>query len=114
MDIHPVLTFFNKVNEAQDIPELEQIAREVQSAVLSKILTDNKDIMILNLAIRMQTNSFLIIEEQSKEPNTKIVVIGNIDDFDPEEMQLKEMMDEERADLQGNVRLVEELKPEDK
>lgn len=114
MKVRPVLEYYSQIMSTETSTSLHQAELDVQSAVLGKILTDDIEIMMLNLAIKFKRNSFLIDELLETAGGTTVVVIGNPDDFDPEQMQLDEFHEEEYEDFKdGNVVSIRDFKKED-
>lgn len=98
-----MLLFYNQIINASDKDDLNDIDVEVKTSVLNGTLTDDRDIMILNLAIRLRHTEFTI-EDIEAEGRTTIIVMGGADDVDIEELQLNQLMKDELDELEeGNV-----------
>jgi len=105
MEESPLMTFYNQVMFAEDEDVLTEINAEIQSAVGTGELSDNKDIMILDLAVQNRTNYFMIMKTaEIARGETTIMFMGNPEDFDPEQLQLDELQEKELEDFKdGNV-----------
>ena len=89
---------------ATDEMEIHSLELEVQAAILSKVLTDEKDMMILNMALQIKSNYFLMKELIISGGGTTMIVVSSMDDFDPEEMQLEEFKEREFEEVKnGNI-----------
>ena len=107
----PVLELYHRIMCAKDESEMYDLQLEVQASVMSKVFTDEKDMMILNLALQVKSNYFLMKELlMSGGIGSTMIVVGNMDDFDPEEEQLKEFKEREFDDFkEGNVVLMKDF-----
>lgn len=112
MKVHPMLELYGKIIIAENEGVLKDLEIELQNMVLSKLLTDDRDIMTLNLALKMKEYEFKIYELEKKELGTTVIVVGNPDefmsefgsDFDAEQEQLDSFQQEELEDFKdGNV-----------
>ena len=102
MKITPTLEYYNRIMSASDEDDIVELNMEIQTAVLTEILTDDRDIMMLNMALQIKSNYFLM-KDMLLGGNTTIIVTGG-EDFDPEELQLEEFKDQELEDFKdGNV-----------
>lgn len=108
---HPVTELYNKIMLAASECDIYDLTKEVQFFIESKILTEERDILLLNLALQVKSNYVLMKEVMM---GTSIIVVGNSEDFDPEQMQLDEFHEQEFEDFKdGNVILMENFNKED-
>ena len=104
MKVTPVLEFYNSIMEAKTEEDIQMLNLEIKAAIISNILTDDRDIMTLNMALQIKSNYFLMKELMLTGGGTTIMVVGNPDDFDPEQMQLDEFAEQEYEDFKdGNI-----------
>ncbi len=110
MDNSLMIGFYNKIMKAKDQDEIDDIEMELELAILSKQITDSKDMMILNLALQVRGNFFTRKEIATNGGGTTIMMVGDADmfgdfgDFDPEEAQLEEFKQQEFEEVKdGNV-----------
>jgi len=101
MKEHPVLEFYDRIINAETPEDIYELSMEVKSASLSKILTDDRDIMLLNMALQIKSNFFLMKELANEDRGTTVVIMGNPEDYDPEQVQLDEFKDQEYEDFKG-------------
>ena len=80
--ITPTLEYYNRIMSASDEEEIVGLNLEIQSAVLTEILTDDRDIMLLNMALQIKSNYFLT--KDMLFGGTTMIVMGDVSDFDPE------------------------------
>lgn len=105
MDFEALLVFYNKIMYCENEKDLDEIETEVKEAILNKEIIDNKDIVILNLAIQVKNNYFLTNALSELTGNTIIMIMGSGSEiFDPEEMHLNEFKKQEFEEFKdGNV-----------
>lgn len=83
--------------------DVRLIADEMKTAVANKQITDQKDMILLNLALQVKTNYFLITNLISAGFGESLMVMMG-GDYDPEEEHLKQLYEEELDDVKdGNV-----------
>ena len=110
MEISLSLEFYNRIMEAEDECEIISLNIELQAVIMTEQITDSRDIMILNMALQIKSNFFLIKEMTLFGANTTIIM-GNMEDYDPEAMQLEEYQQEEFDDFKdGNVVMMKDFK----
>lgn len=105
MDITPLVEFYDRITNSVHRDEIDELETEVRIAVLNKDITDEKDIMILNLALNLKSLHFLLKETLLEiRDYTESQVGWDMGGVDPEEAQLKEFHDREIDELtEGNV-----------
>lgn len=100
----PLLIFYNKIMCAKDESDIEDLTMELQAAVITNTITDDSEIMLLNMALQIRSNYFIMKEVILGGGNTTVMIMGDVDDFDPEQMQLDDLYDKELDDFKdGNV-----------
>lgn len=101
--------FYNKIMDAEAEGEVVDLNIQIQTAVLCGEIVDEKEIMILNMALQIKSNFFLMREMMLTNSHT--IIMASIEDFDPEEMQLEEFQQEEFDDFKdGNVVMMTDFK----
>lgn len=102
MKITPVLELYNKIMYAMTESEISDLEMEIQYAVLNESINDDKDIMILNMALQIKSNYFIMKSMlfEGMGGTTVIFSDGNGEDFDPEQIQLDMFQQEEYEELQ--------------
>ena len=109
MELSQTVEFYNLIMCAETEGEVVDLTIKVQTAVLDGEIVDEKDIMILNMALQIKTNFFLMREIMLMGGAT--IIMGSLEDFDPEEMQLEEFQQEELEDFKdGNVVMMKDFK----
>lgn len=103
MKVTPTLELYNKIMHSMTQGEISDLEMEVQCAVINDIITDDKDIMILNMAMQIKSNYFLmkdLLFDGMGKSSTIIIMDGNEEEFDPEQIQLDLFKQEEFDELQ--------------
>lgn len=104
MDITEIL--YNKIMNVEDEADVDEVNAEIQASIMTGEITDSRDMMILNMALQMKSDHFVIKELLMFGANISASVImdDSFEDYDPEAMQLEEMHNEEYEDFKnGNV-----------
>lgn len=76
MTITPMLEFYDKVMHISTEAGLTEVETKIKEAVLNRTLTDDRDIMTLNLAIQLRYQHFILadlIEQVSNQKATTII-----------------------------------------
>lgn len=116
MDIDVTLEFYDRIMNSSNKATIGDLEIELKKAILGKEITDTKDIMLLNLALKTKQNEYKI-EELFEVPAQSMIVMDDIDQVneimnalfgeqvhDHEQAQLDEMLQEELDDFKdGNV-----------
>ena len=111
MKISLVTAFYGKIMCSENEGVLAGLNVEIQEMILGGELKEEKDMMILNLALQVKSNFFLMKELMMYGGGTTTIIMGGVEDFDPEEMQLEEFQQEEIDDFKdGNVVLMADFK----
>lgn len=100
---------FDQISKVANLNELHLIALEVQSSILEKKITEEKDIIILTLSIQVQTLSFKLQESQTEQdPTIYYIIMDN--DGDHETSQIQEFYEKELEEFRnGTVISMERL-----
>ena len=95
------LVLYNKIMFAENEDQLVDLTGEVQRSILKRKLDDIES-MMLNLALQVKANYFLIkTQELLSQEGMTVIFAGASDMFDPEEEQLKEMLEEELDEVKS-------------
>ena len=62
MDMTPLLEYYNRIICTKDEAEIHELNIEIQSAIMANIITDSSEIMLLNMALQIKSNFFLMKE----------------------------------------------------
>ena len=114
--ISTTLEFYDKIMHVNDEKQIINLTFEIKKAVINKKITNEIEIMMLNLALQIKTNNFSIesLEEIVSAPQTTIIITGEDNYYDPEEHQLNSFREEEIEYFKkGNVFPIKEIKEVD-
>ena len=103
MKISLALKLYNKIMCSMTESDISDLDIEIQTAIVNKTITDEKDIMILNMAMQIKSNYFLmkdLLFDGMGRSTTIIISDGNGAEFDPEQMQLDAFQQEEFDEFQ--------------
>ena len=110
MEMTVTVDYYHNIINSNSKEELEELNDRIQSDILGGKITDSMEMMILNLAIQTRTN-FLFSQELSITGGNTTIMIVDKDSFDPEQMQLDELKEEELEDVKnGNVVTMKDFK----
>jgi hypothetical protein len=111
MEITNTVEFYNKIINAESDSVLGDLLIQIQDSVLRKEITDEKDMMILNLAIQVKRSEFVINELIVSSVMDAIIE----EDFDLEQAQLEQFQKEEYDEVEkGNVFTMKDFNKKDK
>ena len=102
MKITPAVELYNRIMDAENEAILYTLNLEIQCAVIRKLITNEIEIMMLNLAYQLKVQNFLVKEFMLSGGGFTVIMADK--DFDPEQMQLEEFHENELDDIKdGNV-----------
>ena len=107
----PSLTveFYDKIMNAETEGVVVDLNIQIQIAVLDQEIVDEKDIMILNMALQIKSNFFLMREMMLTSSHT--IIMTSLEDFDPEDIHIEEFQQEEFDEFKdGNVVMMTDFK----
>ena len=96
MEISDTVKYYNRIMCAETEGELMSLTLEIQCAILHKKLDNEQDMIILNLALQLKKQQFIISELML---TSSMAVIFSQDDFDPEAAQLEQFQKDEFEDF---------------
>ena len=99
MEVSEAVSYYNKVMCAENEGELVGLTIEIQCAVINKVINDEMEMMMLNLAIQVKKQTFLMTEMLMS--NNLAAMFAN-EDFDPEAAQLEQFHEEEFEEFKNN------------
>ena len=104
-----IMQLYTDIMLAESEMDVVRLNIEIQAHITAARISDDMEIMLLNMALQVKSNYFLMREMALN--STMTVIMGDVSEFDPEEMQLEEFRDDEFEDFKdGNVVLLADFK----
>ena len=101
MEISNTVKYYNKIMESKTERELVELTVEIHCSVIKGEISNEIEMMLLNIAIQLQQSSFVIAELRM---STAMAALLAQPDFDPEKKQLEQFQAEELEDFkEGEV-----------
>lgn len=104
-EITPYLVYYSQIMDTETRDQVMDLEAAVSSAVLTREITDEREISILKLALMVRSQQLLLDEIMEHGlGGTTIMIVGDPDMYDPEQMQLDQLREHEAEDFKdGNV-----------